>query len=82
MTHGNFVDVHQHRVRIPIGWGGHLGEVHGQDYMSCVCSMHPKLVRDHIDLDYDRVMADGVKQCALNQSHINWFVCYGQKPMT
>ncbi|KAI8366932.1 S-adenosyl-L-methionine-dependent methyltransferase [Choanephora cucurbitarum] len=80
MTHGKFVDVHQHRVRIPIGWGGHLGEVHGQDYMACVCSMHPKLVRDHLDLDYDKVMADGVKQCAANQSHINWFVCYGQKP--
>ncbi|KAI8354025.1 S-adenosyl-L-methionine-dependent methyltransferase, partial [Blakeslea trispora] len=80
MTHGNFVDIHQHRVRIPIGWGGHLGEVHGQDFQAFIRSIHPKLIRSHLSTDLDESMAKAVKECALNQSHVNWFVCYGQKP--
>ncbi|GAA5803417.1 hypothetical protein HPULCUR_008897 [Helicostylum pulchrum] len=82
---GGFIDVHQHRVTIPIGWGGQLGEVHAQNLCSFLQSIHPT-IKNYMNQNgpqgagIDTLIADAVKECTTMQSHMNWFVCYGQKP--
>lgn len=83
---GGFIDVHQHRVTIPIGWGGQLGEVHAQNLMSFLKSIHPNIKRNiafdnyNKTIDVDLLISKAIKECTTMQSHMNWFVCYGQKP--
>lgn len=43
-AHGSgFVDIHQHQVTIPIGWGGQLGEIHAQNLDLFLRSLDPKV---------------------------------------
>lgn len=84
---GGFIDVHQHRVTIPIGWGGQLGEVHAQNLCSFLQSIHPHIKQniayDNYNqmIDLDALIEKAIKECTTMQSHMNWFVCYGQKPV-
>lgn len=82
---GGFIDVHQHRVTIPIGWGGQIGQVHAQNLCSFLQSIHPNVKNSIVQpdqqiLDTDTLIETAVKECTTMQSHMNWFVCYGQKP--
>jgi hypothetical protein len=81
---GGFIDVHQHRVTIPIGWGGKLGQVHAQNFGAFLQSIHPllknQLIHDNTAANVDDLLIQAVKECSANQSHMKWFVCYGQKP--
>lgn len=83
--HGGFVNVHQRRIHIPIGWGGQLGEVHAQNLQSYLLSMHPDIKQElstangH-DVNIDDLLVEAVKECTVRQSHAYWFACYGQKP--
>ena len=38
-----FVDVHQEKVTIPLGWGGQLGEIHSQNLEAFLKSLDPKI---------------------------------------
>ncbi|KAI8978638.1 hypothetical protein BDB01DRAFT_266887 [Pilobolus umbonatus] len=78
-AHGGFIDVHQHKVTIPLGWGGQLGEVHAQNIHGFLKSLHPT-IKSQLDDDLDELLTKAMPECTDNQSHINWFVCYGQKP--
>ncbi|KAL9538393.1 hypothetical protein MBANPS3_010963 [Mucor bainieri] len=83
--HGGFVNVHQRRIHIPIGWGGQLGEVHAQNLQSYLLSIHPDIKQDLStangnDVDIDTLLTEAVKECTVRQSHVYWFACYGQKP--
>ena len=40
---GGFVDVHQEKVTIPLGWGGQLGEIHSQNLHAFLKSLDPKI---------------------------------------
>ncbi|KAG2225913.1 hypothetical protein INT45_006609 [Circinella minor] len=40
---GGFVDVHQEKVTIPLGWGGQLGEIHSQNLHAYLKSLDPKI---------------------------------------
>ncbi|KAG0171330.1 hypothetical protein DFQ30_001162 [Apophysomyces sp. BC1015] len=42
MTQG-FVNVRQHRVTMPLGWGGQLGEIHAQNLDLFVRTMNPNI---------------------------------------
>lgn len=83
---GGFIDVHQHKVSIPIGWGGQLGEVHAQNLSNLLQSMHPSIKKDIAfnnkgqTIDIDALIPKAIEECKATQSHMNWFVCYGQKP--
>jgi hypothetical protein len=83
---GGFIDVHQHRVTIPIGWGGQLGEVHAQNLCCFLKSIHPNIKQniayDNYNklIDVDLLISKAIKECTTMRSHMNWFVCYGQKP--
>jgi hypothetical protein len=81
---GGFIDVHQKCVMIPIGWGGQLGLVHAQNFNAFLQSIHPRhkkdLFRNNITDNLDDLIVQAVKECSTNQSHMKWFVCYGQKP--
>lgn len=78
-AHGGFIDVHQHKVTIPLGWGGQLGEVHAQNIHAHLSSLHPS-IKQQLDDDVDEKLKSTIPECNANQSHMNWFVCYGQKP--
>lgn len=83
--HGGFVNVHQRRIHIPIGWGGQLGEVHAQNLMSYLLSIRPDIKQDlsmlnGSDINIDELLMEAVKECTVRQSHVYWFACYGQKP--
>lgn len=83
---GGFVDVHQRKVTVPIGWGGQLGEVHAQNLCNLLLSIHPELKKDICASSkdgissIDELIPKAIKECTIMQSHMNWFVCYGQKP--
>ena len=81
-THGGLVDVHQHKVTIPIGWGGQLGQVHAQNLQALLQSLHPDIKQGMTAIadDVDGLFAESLKECTQMQSHMNWFVCFGQKP--
>lgn len=85
-ANGGFIDVHQHRVTIPIGWGGQLGDVHAQNLCSFLQSIHPNIKQNiaynnyNQTIDLDALIEKAIKECTTMQSHMNWFVCYGQKP--
>ncbi|KAI8144228.1 hypothetical protein BJV82DRAFT_79845 [Fennellomyces sp. T-0311] len=38
-----FVDVHQDKITIPLGWGGQLGEIHSQNLEAFMKSLDPKI---------------------------------------
>ncbi|KAI8637879.1 S-adenosyl-L-methionine-dependent methyltransferase [Parasitella parasitica] len=82
--HGGFVNVYQHLTHIPIGWGGKLGEVHAQNLIGLLTSIHPDIKQDltvlHDGKDVDDLIVQAVNECAVQRSHVKWFVCYGQKP--
>ncbi|KAL0144299.1 S-adenosyl-L-methionine-dependent methyltransferase [Mucor lusitanicus] len=84
--HGGFVNVHQRRIHIPIGWGGQLGEVHAQNLQSYLLSMHPDIkqelsvANEDSNANIDNLLVEAVKECTVRQSHAYWFACYGQKP--
>jgi hypothetical protein len=84
---GGFIDVHQKKVTVPIGWGGQLGEVHAQNLCSLLKSIHPDFKKNivtknngDLNTNIDDIISQAVKECTNMQSHMNWFVCYGQKP--
>lgn len=83
---GGFVDVHQRKVTVPIGWGGQLGEVHAQNLCSLLQSIHPEMKKDICAnggdgiSSIDELITKAIEECTAMQSHMNWFVCYGQKP--
>ncbi|KAG1125568.1 hypothetical protein G6F42_008597 [Rhizopus arrhizus] len=83
--HGGFVNVHQRRIHIPVGWGGQLGEVHAQNLMSYLLSIRPDIKQylsmlNGSDINIDELLMEAVKECTVRQSHVYWFACYGQKP--
>lgn len=81
---GGFIDVHQYRVTVPIGWGGQLGDVHAQNFAAFLQSIHPRmkkdLVHNNTTVNLDNLIPHAIKECASKQSHMKWFVCYGRKP--
>lgn len=88
-ANGGFIDVHQHKVTVPIGWGGQLGEVHAQNLSSLLKSIHPDLKKNVVPVDsgspdsaIDSIISKAIEECKTMQSHMHWFVCYGQKPAT
>lgn len=81
--HGGFVNVHQRRIHIPIGWGGQLGEVHAQNLVGFLQSTRADIKQDFSvdsEINIDELILRAVKECTVRQSHVNWFACYGQKP--
>jgi hypothetical protein len=83
-TNQGFIDVHQHRIAIPIGWGGKLGDIHAQNLSSFLKSLHPT-IREYICPGHqieaiDSLIDSAIRECKTYKSHMNWFVCYGQKP--
>ncbi|KAI9249413.1 S-adenosyl-L-methionine-dependent methyltransferase [Phascolomyces articulosus] len=40
---GGFVDIHQEKVTVPLGWGGQLGEIHSQNLDAFLKSLDPKI---------------------------------------
>ncbi|KAI8889305.1 hypothetical protein K501DRAFT_3111 [Backusella circina FSU 941] len=79
-----FIDVHQHRIAIPIGWGGKLGDIHAQNLSLFLKSLHPA-IREYICPGHqieaiDALIDNAIRECQTYRSHMNWFVCYGQKP--
>ncbi|KAL0080305.1 hypothetical protein J3Q64DRAFT_1851294 [Phycomyces blakesleeanus] len=82
-----FVDVHQRRITIPLGWGGQLGDVHAQNLETFFQSLNPRIKEaarssdpDNEDVLSNEVIQHAMRECKKYQSHLNWFVCYGQKP--
>ncbi|KAI9017896.1 S-adenosyl-L-methionine-dependent methyltransferase [Phycomyces nitens] len=81
-----FVDVHQRRITIPLGWGGQLGDVHAQNVETFFQSLSPRIkdAARSTDPDEDvlsnQVIQHAMRECKKYQSHLNWYVCYGQKP--
>ncbi|KAG2219221.1 hypothetical protein INT45_004581 [Circinella minor] len=81
-----FVDVHQDRVTIPLGWGDQLGQIHGQTMEGFYQSLHRTRVRQPTaTLDYpegltEEVIHEAMMECQKYQSHCTWYSCYGQKP--
>ncbi|KAG0175098.1 hypothetical protein DFQ28_005008 [Apophysomyces sp. BC1034] len=93
MTHppgGGFIDIHQSKVNIPLGWGGQLGELHSQNMECYLRSLNP-LIREAMvsatlsEIESTTTLDDVAVQhitaeCKKHQSHLNWYTCYGQKP--
>lgn len=73
-----FVNVHQNRVTIPLGWGGQLGRIHGQSMHAFYRTLHPT-IRKRARLN-DEVIEQIMHECEKFQSHLNWYACFGQKP--
>ncbi|KAF7725326.1 hypothetical protein EC973_009665 [Apophysomyces ossiformis] len=40
---GGFVDIHQGKINIPLGWGGQLGELHSQNIECFLRSLNPMI---------------------------------------
>jgi hypothetical protein len=81
-TKNGFIDVHHHGVATPLGWGP-LGDSHLQNFSAFLKSIHPR-IRDSLypqDKSLVNVIIDkATTECTTFQSHVNWFVCYCQKP--
>lgn len=73
---GCFVDVFQECVTIPLGWGGQLGEMHGQNLEAYLRSLDPKI---RLEIFPEGSIDEIMRECAKHQSHLNWFGCYGRK---
>ncbi|KAI9494370.1 hypothetical protein BDB00DRAFT_313625 [Zychaea mexicana] len=80
-----FVDVHQDRVTIPLGWGEQLGQIHGQTMEGFYQSLHPSVRQATTTDEYPEGLTEAAIQqvmmeCQKYQSHCPWYACYGQKP--
>ncbi|KAI8149886.1 S-adenosyl-L-methionine-dependent methyltransferase [Fennellomyces sp. T-0311] len=80
-----FVDVHQDRVTIPLGWGGQLGHIHGQTMEGFYQSLHRSIRQATCTPEYpeglvDSTIQEAMMECQKYQSHCTWYACYGQKP--
>ncbi|KAI8364714.1 S-adenosyl-L-methionine-dependent methyltransferase [Radiomyces spectabilis] len=72
-----FVDVHQERVAIPLGWGSQTSEIHAQNFEAYVRSLNPKLRQGRMtSSDIQEMM----EECKQYQSHLHWYTCHGRKP--
>ncbi|KAI8060532.1 hypothetical protein BC940DRAFT_151765 [Gongronella butleri] len=91
--HG-FIDIHQDTSSIPLGWGGQVGQVHGQCFegflnairpalresVQCPGTWNPTTMEAHMGLTPSLIQKI-IKECVQCQSHLNWYVCYAQKSM-
>lgn len=75
----DFINIHQQAIKVPIGWGRHqLGQAHSENFYAFLNSMHPVKIKEQLSSNDFKTM---IKECTVNQSHMNWFVCYAQKPI-
>lgn len=77
---GNFVDVHQEHLNIPIGWGGKLGGLHAENYEQLLASIKLKYA-DHCMMNSDEIKTI-MMECKRHKSSLDYFSCYARKPLS
>jgi hypothetical protein len=89
-TQGGFMDAMQHRVTMPLGWGGPLGDLHARNLELYLKSIHPsKPAKSSTGMDNgstteppllnDATLQTILMECKQYQSHLNWFTCTARK---
>lgn len=74
----NLINIQQQVIKIPVGWGHQLGQAFSENFFSFLNSLHPTKIKEQLNSTDFKTM---LKECIAHQSHINWFVCYAQKPI-
>ncbi|KAI8342782.1 S-adenosyl-L-methionine-dependent methyltransferase [Chlamydoabsidia padenii] len=80
-TQGGFMDTMQHRVTMPLGWGGPLGDLHARNLELYLKSIHPSTTRstEQEPLLCDTAIQTTLMECKQYHSHLNWFTCTARK---
>ncbi|CAO3592828.1 unnamed protein product [Absidia cylindrospora] len=86
---GGFIETMQHRVTMPLGWGGQLGDLHAHNLELFLKSLNPTMTHNtstSVSTEQtsttfltDAVIQHTLKECVRYQSHSNWYACTARK---
>jgi hypothetical protein len=69
------------KVPVPLGaWGGRMGSFLIKDFYGAALTLKPLVIAstDATSDEYDRVVADWVRECDENHSSCDFYIAYGQ----
>ncbi|KAI8329533.1 S-adenosyl-L-methionine-dependent methyltransferase [Chlamydoabsidia padenii] len=73
---GGFIDTMQHKVTMPLGWGGQLGDLHAHNLELFLRSLNPDITQASLT---EEAIQHTLRECKKYQSHLNWYAFTARK---
>lgn len=75
---GNFKNIKEDCIDIPINWNGKIGEMHANDWNEIFQSLKPGLKSTVETSDFDTIIKEAIDECKVYETYFKWYIVYGQ----